>query len=81
MHVVIRSEALIVANRITGTVLRFDGSKGYGYIQAEKGLEVFVHYTAIQGNGIKTLAAGEKVEFVLEESYRGPQAQEVVRLA
>lgn len=69
-----------MANRITGTVLRFDGSKGYGYIQAAKGLEVFVHYTAIEDNGLKTLTAGERVEFVLEDGYRGPQAQQVVRL-
>jgi CspA family cold shock protein len=66
--------------RVTGTVQSFDGSKGYGYIHTEKGLEVFVHYTAIQGDGLKTLAAGDRVEFVVEDGYRGPQAQQVVRL-
>ncbi len=69
-----------MANRVTGTVLRFDGSKGYGYIQSDKGLEVFVHYTAIQGDALRTLTAGDRVEFILEEGYRGPQAQQVTRL-
>ena len=69
-----------MGNRVSGIVVSFDGSKGYGFIQADKGQEVFVHYTAIQGDGLKTLSAGERVEFVLEEGYRGPQAQQVVRL-
>ena len=69
-----------MANRVTGTVVKFDGSRGYGFIQADKGLEVFVHYSAIQGDGLRMLAAGERVEFVLEEGYRGPQAQQVIRL-
>ena len=66
--------------RVTGTVQSFDGSRGYGYIHTEKGLEVFVHYSAIQGEGLKNLAAGDRVEFVVEDGYRGPQAQQVVRL-
>ena len=69
-----------MANRVTGTVVKFDGSRGYGFIQADKGLEVFVHYSAIQGDGLRMLAAGDRVEFVLEEGYRGPQAQQVIRL-
>ena len=69
-----------MGNRLRGTVLKFDGSRGYGFIQADKGLEVFVHYSAIQGDGLRTLAAGDRVEFILEEGYRGPQAQQVVRL-
>ena len=69
-----------MAHRLKGTVLRFDGSKGYGYIQAEKGMEIFVHYSAIQGGGLQTLSAGEQVEFVLEDGYHGPQAQQVVHL-
>ena len=64
---------------ITGVVRWFDGSRGYGYITAE-GKDVFVHYSAITGNGLKNLAEGDKVECVVEDSYRGPQAVEVVRL-
>jgi CspA family cold shock protein len=63
-----------------GTVQSFDGSRGYGYIQTEKGLEVFVHYSSIMGDSLRNLAAGDRVEFVIEEGYRGPQAQQVVRL-
>lgn len=69
-----------MVKRTTGTVRWFDGSKGYGYIKTDSGLDVFVHYLAITGNGLKNLAEGDKVEFVLEESVRGPQAQQVVRL-
>jgi CspA family cold shock protein len=71
-------DALVMKTK--GTVRAFDGSRGYGYIQTEKGLEVFVHFSSIQGDMLKTLAAGDRVEFVLEEGYRGPQAQQVVRL-
>jgi len=68
-----------VSKRATGVVRWFDGSKGYGYITAE-GQEIFVHYSAIKGNGIKNLLEGDKVECVIEESLRGPQAVEVTRL-
>ena len=68
-----------MSKRTTGIVRWFDGSKGYGYITAE-GQEIFVHYSAIKGNGIKNLLEGDKVEFVIEESLRGPQAIEVTRL-
>jgi cold shock protein len=69
-----------VSKRATGIVRWFDGSKGYGYISAE-GEEVFVHYSAITGNGVKNLLEGDKVEFVVEESLRGPQAKQVIRLS
>ncbi|MFQ5410039.1 MAG: cold-shock protein [Anaerolineales bacterium] len=68
-------------NRTTGVVRWFDGSKGYGYITAEHPAEdVFVHHSAITGKGLRLLRPGEKVEFSLEQSYRGPQAVEVVRV-
>lgn len=62
----------------TGMVKWFNDSKGYGFIQAE-GTEgdVFVHYTAIQGEGFKTLAEGQKVDFELIEGPKGPQAANV----
>ena len=66
--------------RLRGTVRWFDISKGYGYIQPETGVEVFVHYTAIVGSGLKNLNAGQQVEFTLKDSYRGPLASDVVRL-
>ena len=68
-----------MSKRITGVVRWFDGSRGYGYITAEE-QDVFVHYSAIVGNGLKNLLAGDQVECVVEDSYRGPQAVEVTRL-
>ena len=68
-----------MTKRITGVVRWFDGSKGYGYISAE-GQEVFVHYSAITGGGLRNLFPGDKVEVVVEDSYRGPQAMQVTRL-
>lgn len=64
----------------TGMVKWFNDSKGYGFIQAE-GTErdVFVHYTAIQGEGFKTLIEGQKVEFELIEGPKGPQAANVAK--
>ncbi len=67
-----------MSQRIKGVVRWFDGSKGYGYIDAQ-GQEVFVHYSAITGNGLKNLLEGDKVEFTLEDSLRGPQAVQVIR--
>jgi len=65
---------------MTGTVEWFDGSKGFGYIESVEGKKVFVHYSAITGNGIRNLREGEQVEFTVESSPRGPQAAQVVRL-
>lgn len=67
-------------NRLRGTVRWFDISKGYGYIQPEDGAEVFVHYTAIIDAGLKTLNPGQRVEFTVKDSYRGPLAADVVRV-
>jgi CspA family cold shock protein len=66
--------------RIKGTVRWFDGSKGFGYIQPEQGPEVFVHYTAINDKGFRNLSPGQRVEFTIQDSVRGPQAADVVRL-
>ena len=63
-----------------GKVKWFNNKKGFGFIERASGGDVFVHYSAIAGNGLKNLLEGDQVECVVEESYRGPQAVEVVRL-
>ncbi|MFQ5859657.1 MAG: cold shock domain-containing protein, partial [Anaerolineae bacterium] len=62
------------------TVKWFNGSKGYGFIEREEGEDVFVHYSEIQGNGFRNLNEGDRVEFSVESSPKGPQAVKVVRL-
>ncbi len=65
----------------TGSVKWFNDSKGYGFIQAENdSRDVFVHYTAIQGEGFKTLAEGQKVAFELIDGPKGPQASNVSKM-
>lgn len=66
--------------RLIGKVKWFNDSKGYGFIEQEGGKDIFVHYTAIQGEGFKTLAEGQKVEFEIIEGAKGPQATKVVKL-
>jgi CspA family cold shock protein len=63
-----------------GTVKWFNTEKGYGFISQESGDDVFVHFSAIQGNGFKTLEEGQKVSFDIEEGPRGAQASNVVKL-
>ena len=66
----------------TGSVKWFNDSKGYGFIQAEDDArDVFVHYTAIEGEGFKTLAEGQKVDFDLIDGPKGPQASKVAKAA
>jgi len=62
-----------------GTVKWFNESKGYGFIRQNSGEEVFVHFTAIQAEGFRTLSEGEEVEFEVRESDRGRQAANVVK--
>ena len=61
-----------------GTVKWFNSEKGYGFIVGEDGNDVFVHFSAIQVDGYKTLEEGQSVEFEIEQSPRGPQAVNVV---
>ncbi|HHT73360.1 MAG TPA: cold shock domain-containing protein [Firmicutes bacterium] len=64
---------------MTGKVKWFNAEKGYGFIECDNGNDVFVHFSAIQGTGFKTLNEGEEVSFDIVEGDRGPQAANVVR--
>jgi len=66
---------------VKGKVKWFNAEKGYGFIAREGDPDIFVHFSAIQQDGYKSLREGEEVEFELVESERGPQAQHVVRLS
>ena len=66
-----------MSERIIGTVKWFNGSKGYGFIEREGGPDVFVHFSAIQGDGFRNLEEGQKVEFTIEDGPKGPQAANV----
>ena len=63
-----------------GTVKWFNAEKGYGFIEREDGNDVFVHFSAIQGKGFKTLEEGQSVSFEIEEGPRGKQASNVTKL-
>ncbi|MGI5876532.1 MAG: cold shock domain-containing protein [Dethiobacteria bacterium] len=63
-----------------GKVKWFNAEKGYGFIEREDGSDIFVHFSAIQIEGFKTLAEGQKVEFEIVEGSRGPQAANVTPL-
>jgi cold shock protein len=64
----------------SGKVKWFNDQKGFGFIERESGDDVFVHFSAIQGDGFKSLAEGQEVEFEIVEGDRGPQAANVVTL-
>ncbi|NCU17217.1 cold-shock protein [Pallidibacillus pasinlerensis] len=63
-----------------GKVKWFNAEKGYGFIEIEEGNDVFVHYTAINGEGFKTLEEGQAVSFEIVEGNRGPQAANVEKI-
>ncbi len=67
-----------MSDRIVGTVKWFNASKGFGFIERENGKDVFVHYSAINSNGFRSLEEGQRVEFTVVEGQKGPQAQDVV---
>src|SRR6476660_8875198 len=65
--------------RITGKVKWFNNAKGYGFIEREGGSDVFVHFSAVQGNGFRTLEEGQAVEFEIVDGPKGPQAGNVTK--
>ena len=67
-----------MSERIVGTVKWFNGEKGFGFIEREGGKDVFVHFSAIQGDGYRNLQEGQKVEFNVEQGPKGLQASNVV---
>ena len=69
-----------MSERIVGTVKWFNGGKGFGFIAREGGADVFVHFSAIQGDGYRNLEEGQRVEFEIEQGAKGPQAANVTVL-
>ncbi|ELR63384.1 Cold shock protein CspE [Photobacterium marinum] len=67
-------------NKLTGTVKWFNDEKGFGFISGADGKDVFVHYSAIQAQGRRTLHEGQSVEFIVTDGQKGPQASEVIAL-
>ena len=66
-----------MAEREVGTVKWFNSTKGFGFIEREEGDDVFVHYSAINSDGFRSLEEGQKVEFSIVDGQKGPQAQDV----
>jgi len=69
-----------MSERITGTVKWFDAGKGYGFVTREGGSDVFVHQSAIQAEGYRTLVEGQRIEFEVEQGPKGAKASNVVAL-
>lgn len=69
-----------MSDRIQGTVKWFNATKGFGFISRENGPDVFVHHSAINSSGFRTLEDGQRVEFTVEQGPKGPQATNVVAL-
>ncbi len=65
---------------VEGTIKWFNEKKGFGFIQQDNGPDIFVHYSSIIGDGFKTLAEGQRVQFDIEEGSKGPKAINVMKL-
>ena len=65
----------------TGTVKWFNETKGFGFIAQDSGPDIFAHFSQIQGDGFKTLAEGQKVEFTVTHAAKGPQAENITKIA
>lgn len=69
-----------MSDKVTGTVKWFNDKKGFGFIEQSSGPDVFAHFSAIQGDGFKSLAEGQKVEFTIADGDKGPQAADITPL-
>lgn len=69
-----------MSNTTTGTVKWFNESKGFGFIEQESGPDVFAHFSAIVSDGFKTLAEGQRVQFVVADGQKGLQAENIVAI-
>ena len=67
-----------MSDKTTGTVKWFNDSKGFGFIEQESGPDVFAHFSNIAGDGFKSLAEGQKVEFTVTQGQKGPQAENII---
>jgi len=69
-----------MSNTTTGTVKWFNEAKGFGFIEQESGPDVFAHFSAILSEGYKTLAEGQRVQFIVTQGQKGPQAESIVAI-
>ncbi|MDC1529509.1 cold-shock protein [Gammaproteobacteria bacterium] len=69
-----------MSNKVNGIVKWFNESKGFGFIEQESGADVFAHFSAIESTGFKTLTEGQRVEFLVTQGQKGPQAEQIVAL-
>ena len=69
-----------MSERVIGTVKWFNSTKGFGFIERENDVDVFVHYSEVQSDGFRSLDEGQKVEFTVTDGQKGPQAQNVVAI-
>lgn len=69
-----------MSERVTGTVKWFNSTKGYGFIKRDNGEDVFVHHSAIQTQGFRSLEEGDRVEFTIEQGRKGPAAANVKKI-
>lgn len=69
-----------MSDTVEGTVKFFNEAKGFGFIEQESGPDVFAHFSAISGDGFKTLADGQKVQFKVTQGEKGPQAENIVAI-
>ncbi|WP_411360185.1 cold-shock protein [Pseudidiomarina salilacus] len=69
-----------MSNTVNGTVKWFNEAKGFGFIEQQGGADVFAHFSAITGNGFKTLAEGQRVSFTITQGPKGPQAENIAAI-
>ena len=69
-----------MSNKVNGVVKWFNEAKGFGFIEQESGADVFAHFSAIESTGFKTLTEGQRVEFLVTQGQKGPQAEQIVAL-